>query len=202
LPPEPSPSTQSVCLNFRLTAAVRPVPGPGVILEEGYRLEVFHDTVKPRRVPTLAAAVSSDRLLDLFLDLLQPLGPIVDVVLVQGPNLGGPRVGRDGIDLPVLQSHCYSFAELLLDDGCMSIVVLGITKPVEVRLDAHKVITVHTADLRPFERVCRDHGVGRRPGLRLVQEGEHVHHTGPDHRRSFDRLANLLGTSEESAGEW
>jgi hypothetical protein len=173
-----------------------------VILEEGYRLEIYQAPGKPRRVPTLAAAVSSDRLLDLFLDLLQPLGNLVDVVLTQGPGLDGPRVGREGIDLPVLQSHCYSFSDLLLDDGCMGIVVIGIHKPVEVRLDAHKVLTVHAAELRPFERICRDHGVGRRPGLRLVQEGEHVHHTGPHHRRAFERLSNLLGASEDGAGEW
>jgi hypothetical protein len=174
---------------------VRPVPGQGVTLEEGYRLEVFHDPRVDLRVPTLAAAVSGERLLDLFLDMVEPLGPILDVVLIRGPGSGGPSVCREGIDLPVLQSHCVAFEELLLDDGCMGLVVLSVTMPVEVRLDAHKVLTVHAADLRPFERVCRAHGVNRRLGLRLVQEGEHIHHTSPDHRRSFDRLARLLGAS-------
>jgi hypothetical protein len=195
LPHELFASSRAAPSSFRPTAAVRPVPGPGVDLEEGYRLEVFHDHRKDLRVPTLAAAVSGERLLDLFLDMVEPLGPVVDVVLIRGPGPGGPAACREGIDLPVLQSHLVTFADLLLDDGCMGLVVLAVTHPMEVRLDAHKVLTVHAADLRPFERVCRAYGVNRRLGLRLVQEGEHIHHTSPEHRRSFDRLTQVLGAS-------
>ncbi len=170
-------------------------------LQEGYRLEVYHDPGADLRVPTLAAVASADNLLDLFLALVEPLGPTVDVVLTRGPGLGGPWMCREAIDLPVLQSHCVAFADLLLDDGCMGMVVLSITEPAEVRLDAHKVLTVHAADLHPFERLCRANGIIRRAGLRLVQEGEHIHRTSPDQRRSFDRLARLLGASREQLND-
>src|SRR5262249_33876359 len=91
--------------SFQLTEAIRPGPGLQVVPREGSRIDVFRDKVLSLHVPVLAAAVSRDKLFDVFLDLLGLLGPTVDVVLeTSHQNVGGGHrdLFREQIDLPVL----------------------------------------------------------------------------------------------------
>src|SRR5262245_35383928 len=67
--------------SFLLTDAIRPSLQTQVIPRQGYRMEVYKDTKAGFKVPVLAAAVSRDELFDAFLDLLDPLGEVVDIVL-------------------------------------------------------------------------------------------------------------------------
>src|SRR4029079_5351042 len=67
--------------DFLLTDAVRPGPGVPVPPREGYRLSRFRDAETGISLPVLGAAVSAERLFDVFLDLLDPLGPSVHAVL-------------------------------------------------------------------------------------------------------------------------
>ena len=67
--------------DFRLTEAVRPAPGVPVVPRRGYRREIYRDGKADLRVPVLACSVSRENLFDLFLTLLEPLGPVLDVVL-------------------------------------------------------------------------------------------------------------------------
>jgi hypothetical protein len=67
--------------NFRLTDAVRPSLDLQVVPREGFRIETYRDAKAGLEVPVLAAAVSSERLFDCFLTLVERLGPVVDVVL-------------------------------------------------------------------------------------------------------------------------
>src|SRR5271166_3343950 len=67
--------------DFLLTDAIRPSPAFGVIPRQGYRRDLYRDDDAGLKIPVLAAAVSRERLFDLFLELLEPLGPTVDVVL-------------------------------------------------------------------------------------------------------------------------
>ena len=70
--------------NFQLTDAVRPSYDLKVVPSQGYRHDSYRDEEHRTTVPVLMGAVSRERLLDVFLDLLDPLGPVVAVVSAAG----------------------------------------------------------------------------------------------------------------------
>src|SRR5260370_18127791 len=98
--------------DFRLTEAVRPAPGVPVVPRQGYRREIYRDGKADLRVPVLACSASRESLFDLFLALLEPLGPVVDVVLSTSHERedGSPDdLFRGRLDLPILASLLYAF---------------------------------------------------------------------------------------------
>ena len=87
--------------NFRLTDAVRPSYDLQVVPTQGYRHDAYRDEQSRNSVPVLMAAVSAEQLFETFMDLLDPLGGVVDVVLEtshhrepQGPHRPVPRAHR------------------------------------------------------------------------------------------------------------
>jgi hypothetical protein len=185
--------------DFWLTDAIRPSLQRQIRPREGYRVETYEDAKNGLKVPVLAAAVSRERLFDLFLELLDPLGEAVDVILeTSHDSAGGSHrdLFREQIDLPVLKSHCCDFEELLLHDGCTGIAALSTTAPVEVQFDEHKLLVVYARDLRPFERLLRENGIVRDSRLKLITEGEHLHSTQPRYRREFEQFCYRLGVGE------
>jgi hypothetical protein len=185
--------------DFWLTDAVRPSLDHQVVPQQGYRREVYRDPKESVRVPVLAAAVSREHLFDLFLELLEPLGELVDVVLETShgsDGAGHEDLYREGIDLPVLKSHLCDYEDLLLHDGCTGIAVLSTSGPMEVQFDEHKLLVVYAADLKPFEQVFRRYGVKRDDRLCLITEGEHLHSSDPSHRDTFEQLCYRLGVGE------
>jgi hypothetical protein len=185
--------------DFWLTNAIRPSLQRHVTPRQGFRVETYRDADAGIKVPVLAAAVSREHLFDLFLDLLDPLGDVVDVVLETSHDSDGADhqdLYREGIDLPVLKSHLCDFEDLLLHDGCTGVAVLSTAGPMEVQFDEHKLLVVYAADLGPFEEVFRRYGVPRDDRLRLITEGEHLHSTDPAHRDTFEQLCYRVGVGE------
>ncbi len=185
--------------DFWLTDAIRPSVQRQVVPRQGYRVETYRDAGAGLKVPVLAAAVSRERLFDLFLDLLDPLGEVVDVVLETSHDGDGQShrdLFREHIDLPVLKSHLCDFEDLLLNDGCTGLAVLSTAEPVEVQFDEHKLLVVYARDLRPFERLLREAGVARDDRLKLITEGEHLHSTDPNFRDAFEQLCYRVGVGE------
>jgi hypothetical protein len=185
--------------DFWLTDAVRPSLDHQVIPQQGFRLEIYRDDKDSVQVPVLAAAVSREHLFDLFMELLEPLGDVVDVVLETSHDSNGSGhedLYREGIDLPVLKSNLCDFEELLLHDGCTGVAVLSTSAPMEVQFDEHKLLVVYAVDLKPFERIFRRYGIKRDDGLRLITEGEHLHSSDPGHREVFEQLCYRLGVGE------
>jgi hypothetical protein len=181
--------------DFRLTDAVRPAPGaPGP--REGYRLDTFRDADAGVCIPSLAAAVSAERLFDTFLALLEPLGEVVDVVLETSHGRDGDchrDLRRSHIDRPVLASYFCDYEDLLLNDGCTGVAVVAHGRPMEVQFDEHKQLWVYARNLKPFRRALRAAGVPRRSKLRLVSEGEHLHASDAAYARQFREFAMRLG---------
>jgi hypothetical protein len=185
--------------DFRLTEAIRPSIDLQVVPRQGFRLDVYRDPRSGTQVPVLAAQVSRERLFELFLALLDPLGEVVDVVMETSHDSDDNQhrdLFRDGIDLPVLKSHLCDFEDLLLDDGCTGVAVISTHGPMEVQFDEHKLLVVYAHDLEPFERILRQEGIERDDGLKLITEGEHLHSTEPHHREAFERLCYRLGVGE------
>ncbi len=185
--------------SFTLTDAIRPGPGLPVRPRQGYRVGVFRDRRARLRLPTLSAAVSAERLFDVFLALLEPLGEVVHVVLEcshDSSRDGHTDLRRNHIDRPVLASHFCEFEELLTHDGCTGVAVLADRRSVEVQFDEHKLFHVYARDLKPFRRVLRAHGVRRRKLLPLISEAEHLHHTTGAYADEFRQLAMRVGVGE------
>jgi len=185
--------------DFWLTDAIRPSPARQVVPREGYRVETYRDSQAGIAVPVLAAAVSRERLFDVFLELLDPLGEVVDAVLETSHDTDGNShrdLFREDIDLPVLKSHLCDSEELLLHDGCTGVAVISKTAPLEVQFDEHKLLVIYARDLRPFEQILRRSGLQRDDRMRLITEGEHLHSTDPRFVSAFEQLCYRLGVGE------
>jgi hypothetical protein len=185
--------------SFQLTDAVRPALELPVIPCEGFRVDLYHDPRARLRVPVLAASVSRERLFDVFLSLLEPLQEIVDVVLETSHDQGSAEhtdLLREHIDRPVLESHFCEFEDLLTNDGCTGVAVIGLEEPTEVQFDEHKLLVVYARNLKPFEETLRRHGVNRNDAMKLITEGEHLHTTHPRFREEFTHLCYRLGVGE------
>jgi hypothetical protein len=184
---------------FVLTEAIRPALSLPIVPRQGYRRDVYRDRAARIEVPVLAAAVSREALFDLFLELLEPLGPTVDVVIETSHDSNGSShkdLLREHIDLPVLMSHFCDFEDLLLNDGCTGTAVIANAAPMEVQFDEHKLLVVYARDLRPFEAIFQRFGVARRDDLKLITEGEHLHSSEPRHLAAFEQMCCRIGVAE------
>jgi hypothetical protein len=185
--------------DFRLTDAIRPAPTLPVVPRQGYRRDVYRDPEGGLEVPVIAAAVSRERIFDLFLDLLEPLGPTVDVVLEtsHGSDDGCHRdLLREHIDLPVLTSHFCDYENLLVNDGCTGTAVISTTAPMEVQFDEHKLLVIYARDLNQFEDILKRYGIRRDDKLKLITEGEHLHSSDPRYVDQFEQLCCRVGIGE------
>ncbi len=185
--------------DFWLTDAIRPSLDRQVVPRQGYRVDTYRDAQADLKVPVLAASVSRERLFDVFLDLLEPLGEVVDVVLETSHETRGNNhkdLYREHIDLPVLKSHLCDFEDLLLHDGCTGVAVIANERPMEVQFDEHKLLVVYARDLRPFKSVLDGHSVPRDDRMKLITEGEHLHSTDQRFLNLFQRLCYRLGVGE------
>lgn len=185
--------------DFRLTDAIRPSVDLQVIPRQGYRLDTYRDAAAGLDVPVLAASVSRERLFDLFLELLEPLGEVADVVLETSHDTEGEShrdLYRDQIDMPVLQSHFCDFEDLLLNDGCAGVAVIANERPMEVQFDEHKLLVVYAHNLRPFVKVMERNGIRRDDPMKLITEGEHLHSTDPRYAAAFEQFCYRLGVGE------
>jgi hypothetical protein len=185
--------------DFWLTEAIRPSLDLRVVPREGFRIDRYRDVRAGVDVPALVAAVSRERLFDVFLELLEPLGEIVDVVLETSHDSEGAEhrdLYREQIDLSVFKSHCYDFEELLLHDGCTGVAVISTAGAMEVQFDEHKLLVVYAHDLKPFERILRRAGLSCHPQMKLITEAEHLHSTESRYASAFDQLCYRIGVGE------
>ena len=186
--------------SFLLTDAVRPSFNLDVVPSAGFRHDEYKDPETGIAVPVILAAESRERLFDLFIDLLDPLGEVVDVVLETSHDTEATRhrdLYREQIDLPILKSTLYDFEDLLLDDGCTGIAVLNPQAPLEVQFDEHKLLVMYGRNLEPFEEVLGDYRLRTSDTIRFITEGEHVHSSTDDFARRFEELACRLGVEED-----
>lgn len=182
--------------DFVLTDAVRPSYDLQVVPCEGYRHDAYRDEETHTSVPVLMAALSRPRLFDTFMELLEPLGPVVDVVLETSHNRkrgGHVDLYREHIDLPVLKSILWEYENLLLNDGCAGIAVLNPGVPQEVQFDEHKLLIVYGRDLEEFEDILRQQRVPCNESLRFITEAEHVHSSSDRFAQQFEELQMRLG---------
>jgi len=181
--------------DFELTEAIRPSPKLSVVPREGYRLKHYED--EEIRVPVLMASVTKRKLFRLFMDLLDPLGDEVHVVLGTSHNgRGFTELHREEIDLPVLKSSLYDFEDPLVNDGMMSISAFNPDTPAEVQFDEHKLLVVYANQLRDFRDILAAHRIHLRADMKLITDAEHCHSSTKEYAQAFERLAIQLNMDD------
>ena len=196
--------------SFSLTDAIRPSYDLQVVPSQGYRHDCYHDEQNHSSVPVLMAAASREHLFEMFMELLDPLGFTVDVVLETSHNQhnkGHADLYREHIDLPVLKSVLWEYEDMLLNDGCTGLAVLNPSIPQEVQFDEHKLLIVYGEQLQKYENILHRRSVGCNEQLRFITEAEHVHSSSDAYARQFEELKTRLGMDEDyaqghEAGGW
>ncbi len=182
--------------SFMLTDAVRPSYDLQVVPQAGFRHEKHRDNETGIEIPVVMAAASSSTLLDLFFDMLDPMGFEVDVVLETSHDSdhgGHQDMIRESIDLPILKSILMDYEDLLLNDGCLGVAVLNSNIPMEVQLDEHKLLVAYGQDLDDFERTFADYNLECHEDIRFITEAEHVHSSSEEYIERFNELKYDLG---------
>lgn len=185
--------------DFELSDAIRPSYNLEVVPSAGFRHDVYRDPETHATVPVLMAAITRPRLMETFIDLLAPLGEVVDVVLETSHSRqsnGHTDLYREQIELPILQSVLWDFEDLLVNDGCTGIAVLNPNIPQEVQLDEHKLLLVYGHNLTPYESLLIDAHLNCREEMKFITEAEHVHSTTERFIREFDELKIRLGMDD------
>jgi hypothetical protein len=181
---------------FQLTDAVRPAWGLEIVPRTGYRQEWFVDPDSGARLPVLMVSVTRERLFDVFIGLLEPLGDVVDVVLEtshQKVDGGHTDLFREQIDMPVLQSVLYEFEDVLLNDGCCGIAVMNAKRGLEVQFDEHKLLFLYGRRNLQSESILQSAHVPLVEDMQFITEAEHVHISSADLQQRFDQLCWRLG---------
>ena len=181
--------------DFRLTAAVRPSYDLQVIPAQGYRHDVYRDDENKSTVPVLMGACTEEHLFELFMDMLDPLGTEVDVVLETSHSRraqGHVDLYREHIDMPVLKSILYDFEDLLVNDGCTGIAVLNPSIPQEVQFDEHKLLIVYGHELEEYERIFKGRRMPCNDQMKFITEAEHVHSSTEAYAARFEELKMRL----------
>jgi hypothetical protein len=196
--------------NFTLSDAVRPSYDLQVVPTQGYRHDCYRDEQDRSSVPVLMAAISREHLFETFMELLDPLGFTVDVVLETSHNRhnkGHTDLYREHIDLPVLKSVLWEYEDLLLNDGCTGLAVLNPDAPLEIQFDEHKLLIVYGEQLHEFESILQERSIDSNEQIRFLTEAEHVHSSSDAYSQQFEELRTRLGmdgdyAQESEAGDW
>ena len=190
---------------FDLTDAVRPSYDLQILPRQGFRHDRYVDEATGGTTPVIMAAATERLLMDLFLDLIEPLGSVVDVVLETSHQSASEHedLYREHIDMPVLKSILLEFEDLLLNDGCTGIAVINPSKRQEVQLDEHKLLIMYGEPLDRFESVLIGGDVYPDNDMKFITEAEHVHSSSEKMFDQFNVLRTRLGMDgDELAGAW
>lgn len=189
---------------FQLTEAVRPAMDLKIKPCQGYRHDVYVDEDSKTRVPVVMAAASREQLFPLFMELIQRLGSVVDVVLESSHDRaegGHIDLYREHIDMPVLTSVLWDYDDLLLNDGCTGIAVLNPNTPQEIQFEEHKLLIVYGSPLEPYEFTLESHGVSENQEMKFITEAEHIHSSSDDYAKQFFQLRTALGLDGDPDGQ-
>lgn len=197
--PAATPARADTSGVFQFTDAVRPSEGVKIQQLEGFRHDTYVDDSSGARVPVIMAAVSRQRLFGTFMNLVQRLGPVVDVVLesshqqAKGDPAGHVDYYREHIDSAVLTSVLWEYEDLLMNDGCTGIAVLNPSIPQEVQFEEHKLLICYGSPLEPYEFALDSANIRETEDLHFITEVEHVHASSGHYARQFEELRVDLG---------
>ena len=189
---------------FELTDAIRPSYDLQIVPKQGFRFDEYVDETSGAKTPVIMASATRHAIMDLFLEMIDCLGPVVDVVLESSHKSADHEdLYREHIDMPVLKSILLEYEDLLLNDGCTGIAVINPTKRQEVQLDEHKLLIAYGQPLDQIQSALISGDVYPEPELQFITEAEHVHSSSERYYDQFNVLKTRLGMdSDDYAGAW
>ncbi len=143
--------------------------------------------------------------MDTFLDLIDHLGNVVDVVLETSHHSHSHHedLYREHIDAPVLKSILMEFEDVLMNDGCTGIAIINPAQHQEVQLDEHKLLIAYGNPLDGFRETLIAQDVYPDDSIRFITEAEHVHSSSERLYDRFQQLKTRLGVEDDSnAAAW
>ena len=184
---------------FELTDAIRPSYDLQITPRQGFRFDEYVDEASGSKTPVIMAAATKNSLMELFVELIEPLGSVVDVVLETSHRAGGEHedLYREHIDMPVLISTLWEFEDLMLNDGCTGIAVINPAKRQEVQMDEHKLLITYGSPLGAFKEILIGGDVYPDDEIQFITEAEHVHSSSERFFDQFNVLKNRLGMDGE-----
>ena len=180
---------------FDLTDAVRPSYDLQIVPKQGFRFDQHVDDSTGVKTPAVLASVTQHQLMDVFFELIDKLGDVVDVVLESSHHVNNSHqdLYREHIDSAVLKSVLLEFEDLLLNDGCTGIAVINPHKRQEVQLDEHKLLVMYGRPLDEFVATLIEEDVYPDREIQFITEAEHVHSSSARMHDRFEVLKNRLG---------
>ena len=182
--------------SFELTDAIRPSYDMKIVPKQGFKHDRYSDPDSTSEIPVILASASRERLFDLFVDLVNSLGDVVNVVLEsshRGDTGEHQDHIREHIDMPVLTSLLYDFEDILMNDGCTGIAVVNPKRKQEIQFDEHKLLICYGSPQEVYERILIQHDVYPDNQMRFITEGEHVHSSSDRYIDVFDSFQYRLG---------
>ncbi|KLU07145.1 MULTISPECIES: hypothetical protein [Rhodopirellula] len=192
---------------FELTDAIRPSYDVQISPSQGFRYDKYVDESNGSTTPVIMAAASKPVLMDVFLDLIDQLGTVVDVVLETSHHSSSQHedLYREHIDVPVLKSILMEFEDVLLNDGCTGIAIINTAKQQEVQLDEHKLLIAYGTPLDGFRQALINSDVYPDDSIKFITEAEHVHSSSERLYDKFQQFKTRLGVEDEhepECGAW
>lgn len=189
--------------DFRLTDAIRPGMDEGIFPVAGYRHDFYTDETTGEETLVIIAAVSREWVVEMFLNLLQPLGDELNVCLEKRYHVYEHiELTRDQMDLSDLRCSLENFSDLLLNDGSLSISISNVDDSQEVQLDDHKLLYVYGENTKAFERRLQWAGISRNEQMSFVPEGEHFHCAWHDFGPRLAEVEARLGFEKDAELKW
>jgi len=190
--------------DFELTDAVTPVSRDTTFTPvQGYCHAVYRNKETAAETPVIIISLTREKIMEVFLALLDALGDTVDVALdsshdhVHGGDVPDREFRREDIDLPVLKSFAGEYGDLLVHDGCTSIGVFNPDLCREVQIDAHKLLFVYGGDCMEWETILRKHAILPRENMTFINAVDHMHSSSDCHAEQFEELRCRLGAEED-----
>ena len=168
--------------NFWLPDAIRPSFDLQIIPKEGFRREINQDETTEENMPMLRGAVSRERLMDVFLEMLDLLGETANVILeTSHAELRNEKnfqyFFREEIDIPVLKSILWDYEDFLISDGCSGIAVFHGETIQEIHLDEHKLLLIYAENTSDYEQIFIRNDIFPDASFPVITDAEHVHVT-------------------------
>lgn len=183
--------------DFRLTNAIRPCPS--ITPTEGFRFDECNVVGSTHKEVVLIASVSREKLLDVFMSMLEPLTEPLDVYITSSHNRADGshvEVQSSVIERIILQSKLYDVEDIILHDGCTGIGVVDHNLGQEVRFDEHKLLLAYThvrSRFGAFVSALSDHDILQNDDMQCVIDGPHVHASSTVFEKKFFNLAVEFG---------
>ena len=181
--------------DFTFTDAVRP-QDESFLTQEGYEVHSLDTSNAPERI--VIAAVSRQKLFDVFTELLEPLGELLDVVLETEDEEDESvfEAHSYGTDRLYLQSVLPDFEDVLLNCGNTKIGVVSTERPKRVELDFHKLLLLYGKKIRPFLQILVENNIPQLIDMHTIDDVDQYRISDTEFPDQIQRMMNELGMEE------